>query len=110
VDLREDARPNPLHQPQVARRARAELAWQCLLLATGAHAVEDAGHRHTIGHPWPAALRLGTFRRQQRLDVLPQLVGYVEEVLVHGPAETISASTLKGVLGRALSRSASGSP
>ena len=105
MDLREDTRPNPLHQPQVACRARAELPWQRLPLAAGAHAVEDAGHRHTIGNPWPATLRLGTFRRQQRLDVPPQLVGYVEEVLVHGPAETISASSLKGVLGRALSLS-----
>lgn len=102
MDLREDACAYPLHQPQVARGTGTEVERQCLPLATGAHSVEDAGHRDSVRHTRSSAARLRALRRQQRFDALPQIVGDVEEVLLHGASESIPRTRLTEVLGRAL--------
>jgi len=101
-DPGENARANPLHHPQVARRSRAKLSRESLPLAPRAHAVDDPCHRDAIGNSRSAAIRFGSLGGQQRLDAAPQRVRYVEEVLVHGPPESISGQGLTEVLGRSL--------
>src|SRR5215204_3674395 len=96
MDLREDTCSDPLHHAQMASRAGAEVARQCFPLAAGTHAVEDARHGDAIRNTRSAALRLGLLTRQQGLDPLPEAVGEIEEVLVHGPVETITERRLKG--------------
>ena len=85
MDLREHPGLDPLGHPQVTGRARTEVCGQRLPLAPSADAVDDPRECDTVRNTRPSTLRLRALGRQKRLDARPKGVGYVEEVLGHGP-------------------------
>lgn len=67
--------------PDSDAAAKAKGGGQVLPLDAGAQHVQNAIEGSTAVHPWPATLRLGRLRRQQRRDAGPERVG--NEALVH---------------------------
>ena len=79
----EDASLRPLLQPEVTRRARAELAGQSVPLTAGAEAVDDAGEHLPVRYSWPPSSRFGPLWRQERLDRVPELVRHGAILRIH---------------------------
>jgi len=79
----EQAGRAPCLKPSVTRRSRPELVRQCLPLRTGSQPVNDAGKDCSIRNRWSTSPGSGRRRRKQHLDLAPQCVGDLRELVLH---------------------------